>query len=163
MKRGFLILKKEKTGDGRNNRKTLMAGAVILFMGICIALICMKVMDGSKDIGFEYVKESKIPHGISTDVIPEYKTLERALACMEDDDVYVVVTRGEKPTSGYRVSIERMFLEEDGKTDNLVVYAEFKDPEKKMSVSQIITYPVQVVKTDLKKLPDTIELRIQYE
>ena len=42
------------------------------------------------------------------------------------------------------------------------VYALFEDPQKQTAISQIITYPIQVVKTDLKALPDTIELRIQY-
>lgn len=157
------MLKREKGGAVRSSRKIMTACAVVLFAGICIALICIKVMDGSREVGFENVKESSIPGGICADVIPEYKTLERALACMEDDDVYVIVTRGEKPTSGYKVSIERMLLEEEGGNDNLIVYAQFKDPEKEMSISQIITYPVQVAKTDLKELPDTIELRIQYE
>ena len=36
------------------------------------------------------------------------------------------------------------------------------DPQKKTALSQIITYPAEVVKTELKTLPDTIELRIQY-
>ena len=38
----------------------------------------------------------------------------------------------------------------------------FEDPQKQTAISQILTYPVRVVKTDLKSLPDTIELRIQY-
>ena len=50
---------------------------------------------------------------------------------------------------------------EDGK-ENLIVYALFEDPQKQTAISQILTYPVRVVKTDLKSLPDTIELRIQY-
>ena len=55
-----------------------------------------------------------------------------------------------------------MALEEKNGKENLIVYALWEDPEKETAISQIITYPVQVVKTDLKALPDTIELRIQY-
>ena len=95
-------------------------------------------------------------------MIPEYKTLERALACAVGDDIYVIVTRGEKPTSGFRVDIDSIYTEEKDGKENLVVTADFRDPDKKTAISQIITYPVQVVKTDLKRLPDTIELRIQY-
>ena len=53
-------------------------------------------------------------------------------------------------------------LEEKNGKSNLIVYALFEDPKKETAISQIITYPTAVVKTDLKTLPDTIELRIQY-
>ena len=93
---------------------------------------------------------------------PEYKTLERALACCIDDDIYVIVTRGEKPTSGFKVAVDHMALEEQDGKSTLIVYAGFKDPDKKTAFSQIITYPTAVVRTDLKQLPEDIELRIQY-
>ena len=154
--------KKENKGDGRSAGKMIAAAAVMLAAGICVVLICMKV-SGGKAVAYDAVKESDIPHGIAADIIPEYKSLERALACVDDDEVYVIVTRGEKPTSGYKVSVRKLILEKDADGTTLAVYASFSDPGKKTSVSQIITYPVQVVKTDLKKLPDSIELRIQYD
>ena len=120
------------------------------------------MLGNSQSVEFEEIKESQLPKEITADIIPEYKTLERALACIIDDDVYVVVTRGEKPTSGFKVSVDNMVLEEKDGKNTLVVYANFQDPDKKTAFSQIITYPVQVVKTDLKALPDNIELRIQY-
>ena len=55
-----------------------------------------------------------------------------------------------------------MVIEKKDEKETLIVYADFKDPDKKTAFSQIITYPVNVVKTDLKRLPDDIELRIQY-
>ena len=108
------------------------------------------------------VEENKIPAEISSEVIPEYKTLERALACVSGDDVYVIVTRGEKPTSGFGVMIDKMVIEEKEDDKNLIVYAKFDDPDKETPISQIITYPICIVKTDLSYLPDNIELRIQY-
>lgn len=134
---------------------TVLLAAAVLLMGA-------RVLDGNDPVGFREVKESRIPGEISANVIPEYKTLERALACAVGDDIYVIVTRGEKPTSGFRVDIDSIYAEEKDGKENLVVTADFRDPDKKTAISQIITYPVQVVKTDLKRLPDTIELRIQY-
>lgn len=129
--------------------------AAVIFLGV-------KFTGGEENVSFEEVKENKIPADISSDVVPEYRTLERALACRVDDDIYVMVTRGEKPTSGFGVSVDRMIVEEkDGKT-NLIVYSLFEDPDKETPISQIITYPLCIVKTDLNALPDTIELRIQY-
>ena len=47
-----------------------------------------------------------------------------------------------------------MALEEQDGKSTLIVYAGFKDPDKQTAFSQIIT--------DLKQLPEDIELRIQY-
>ena len=117
---------------------------------------------GEKPLGFKTVKADNIPKTLEEDVIPEYKGLERALACVVGDDIYVIVSRGEKPSSGFSVKVNRMTIEEkDGKT-SLIVYALFKDPEKETTISQIITYPLAVVKTELNSLPDSIELRIEY-
>ena len=55
-----------------------------------------------------------IPRAIEKDVIPEYRELERALGCVVDGKVYIVVTRGEKPTAGYDLSIEKVNLEKTG-------------------------------------------------
>lgn len=157
------MLKKENIKGRFRDRKLLKVVAAVFATGIIITVICLKIADGNEKVSFEAVKENDIPQEIISNVIPEYKTLERALACVDNNDIYVIVTRGEKPTSGYKVGIESMEIEKEGKVENLIVYASFGDPESKTSISQIITYPLQVVKTDLKRLPDTIELRIQYE
>jgi len=143
-------------------KRSVLAAAVLLLAAAAGVIIGTQLLHGDQEVSFSQVEESQIPKEIATDIIPEYKTLERALACMIDDDVYVVVTRGEKPTSGFQLSVERIVIEEENDKSNLAVYAKFTDPQKKTAISQVITYPVQVVKTDLKKLPDTIELRIQY-
>ena len=155
-------MKKDMLRERLSGRKVIAACAALMMMCICAALIFTRVTGGGT-VKFEVVKESQLPHGITSDIIPEYKTLERALACMDGDDIYVIVTRGEKPASGYTVLVEKIELEKTTNGNNLVVYAAFSDPSKKTAVSQIITYPVQAVRTDLKKLPDSIELRIQYE
>ena len=107
--------------------------------------------------------EQNYPQEITSEVIPEYRSLERALACVVDKKVYVIVTRGEKPASGYKVDIDKMKLEEGDGKSVLVVYATFRDPAKNDSMSEVLTYPIKVAETQLKKLPDEIELRVQYE
>ena len=117
---------------------------------------------GGKNVEFKNIAKDKIPKSIETEVIPEYRELERALGCLVDGKVYVLVTRGEKPTSGYKVSIDKMALEtKDGKT-NLKVEALFTEPEKGVAVSQVTTYPYAVAKTKLTVLPDSIELIAKY-
>ncbi|MBQ4595867.1 MAG: protease complex subunit PrcB family protein [Firmicutes bacterium] len=148
------------------HKKKIIGLAVIVTAVVIISVIAMPnishIFKGEDKISFQEVEESKIPSEISSEVLPEYKTLERALACVAGNDVYVIVTRGEKPTSGFGVRIEKMMVEDDNDKKNLIVYASFDDPDKETPISQIITYPSCVVKTDLSYLPDSIELRIQY-
>lgn len=134
----------------------LIAVAVIIGAGYLI-------LGGEDAVGFKVLEESQIPQQIVTDVIPEYRQLERALACVVDGKVYIVATRGEKPTSGYEIAIQKMELEEDGGSKNLVVYADFTDPQAGMSLTQAVTYPLQVAETDLEELPNTIQLKVQYK
>lgn len=155
-------MKKESLREKTASGKLLVIAAILLIVGICAALIFFKFSGGEQKVGFEEIDGSKLPKDITADIIPEYKTLERALACKVDQNIYVIVTRGEKPTSGFGVAINKIAVEEKNGKTNLIVYAVFDDPKRETALSQIITYPVQVVKTDLKMLPDSIELRIQY-
>ena len=144
-------------------KKKILLIAVLAAAGALAAFMMIpQLINGEKGVEFREVSDEKIPADISSEVLPEYKTLERALACVSGDDVYVIVTRGEKPTSGFGVKIDKMVVEEKDDKKNLIVYAAFDDPDKETPISQIITYPICIVKTDLTYLPDNIELRIQY-
>ena len=134
---------KIKKGDLKNKiSKSRVIALSAVLMAAAGVLLYINTMQGSKSVEFEKVNESKLPKEITSDIIPEYRSLERALACS--------------------VSVDSMVIEKKDEKETLIVYADFKDPDKKTAFSQIITYPVNVVKTDLKRLPDDIELRIQY-
>lgn len=155
---------KEKKKIRKPGKKGVIAIVVLVVAALAAGLITANIMlKGDKKIEFKTLSENKIPQDISGQVIPEYRTLERALACVVEDKVYVIVTRGEKPTSGFKVDIDKMVLEEKEGKSNLVVYADFEDPEKGKALAQVITYPVKVARTNLTRLPDEIELRIQYD
>lgn len=155
---------KEKKKIRKPGKKGLIAIAVLVVAALAAGLITANIMlKGDKKVEFKTLSENKIPQDISGQVIPEYRTLERALACMVEDKVYVIVTRGEKPTSGFKVDIDKMVLEEQEGKSTLVVYADFEDPKKGKALAQVITYPVKVARTNLTRLPDEIELRIQYD
>lgn len=147
----------------RPSKKTWIAvvGAAFIFL-ILWLILGQGLVLGGKNVEFDNVAKDNIPKSIETEVIPEYRELERALGCLVDGKVYVLVTRGEKPTSGYKVSIDKMTMEtKDGKT-NLKVEALFTEPEKDIAVSQVTTYPYAVAKTKLTVLPDSIELIAKY-
>lgn len=118
---------------------------------------------GGKTVEYKQIAADKVPQTIEKDVIPEYRELERALGCLVDGKVYVVVMRGEKPTAGYDLSIEKMKLEKTDSGQNLVVTALFIEPKEGESVSQVITYPYRVALTELTELPDSIELRTRFD
>lgn len=161
MERGFCVKNNnEKKSCGKKMKVIILTLAVTV--GICAAVLGTGISGGEKNVKFDEVSEKKMPADITNEVIPEYREFERALACMIDDDVYVIVTRGEKPSSGFHVSVDKIKIEEKDDKSNLIVYALFEDPDKETPISQIVTYPLCVVKTDLNDLPDTIELRIQY-
>jgi len=147
---------KEKMTAKCPKNKTFMAILIIVLVVIGIILI----LNFAKE--FRVLSDSEVPQDITSQVIPQYRDLERALACIVDDKVYVLVTRGEKPTSGYEIAIESMTLEEEDGRNNLVVFAGFKDPEPGGALTQVLTYPLQVAETPLEKLPDSIELRVKY-
>lgn len=142
------------------NSKGKKAAAVLcIILAAAIAgVVVMCVMNSSKKIEFTVLEDKNIPKEIETQVLPEYRNLERALACIVDDKVYVVVTRGEKTTSGYEVDIDKMIMNDD----KLEVYAAYTDPEEGKAVSQVLTYPYAVAETELSSLPESIELRIMY-
>ena len=110
-----------------NSKRKKAAAVLCIILAAAIAgVVVMCVMNSSKKIEFTVLEDKNIPKEIETQVLPEYRNLERALACIVDDKVYVVVTRGEKTTSGYEVDIDKMIMNDD----KLEVYAAYTDPEE---------------------------------
>ena len=138
--------------------KIIIAIIIILI----IAAMAFTSLNGGTVVDFRILAESEIPQSITSQVIPQYRNMERALACVVDDKIYVIATRGEKPSTGYDISIARMELQENEEESILIVYADFRDPEPGLTLAQDLTYPLQVAETDLAALPDRIELKVQY-
>ena len=127
--------------------------ALILYFGI---------YGGEATVEFEAVGDKNMPRELEAEIIPKYRDIERAMACRIGEDIYVLATRGEKPTTGYEIQITKLGLESKENKTNLIVYADFSDPEIPENMAQVTSYPISVVKTKLNGLPDTIELRATY-
>lgn len=143
-----------------NKKVVMIIGIVIIVLAMVLA--GMHVLKGDEKVNYKVLGDSEIPQQITSQVIPEYRTLERALACVVDEKVYVIASRGEKPTSGYELAIDKMSIAEDQGIKTLVVYTQFKDPQPGTALTQVLTYPLQVAETELTFLPDQIELKVQY-
>lgn len=157
--------KKRKLFRKPSRRALLAAGGLVVVLAAAFVIFGLDLFDdiGSKNVGFKQLAKDEVPQVIETEVVPEYRELERALGCLVDGKVYVLVTRGEKPTAGYSASIEELRLVKSKDGSNLKVHALFSEPEEGEAVSQIVTYPYCVAETELESLPDTIELIVKYE
>ena len=151
-----------KNRVGKFNKKKIatMAVAAVILAGAVYG--GWQLLNGDTDVDFRVLSETEVPQQIATQVIPEYRQLERALASVVDGKVYVVATRGEKPTSGYEIEIDKMTLEEADDVSTLMVFVKFRDPQPGMSLTQALTYPLVVAETELTELPDQIQLKVQY-
>ncbi|MTI68189.1 MAG: protease complex subunit PrcB family protein [Firmicutes bacterium] len=133
---------------------------VIIILGI-IFIPRIFFNKGDDNLSFKILEENQIPEDI-VNMLPKYQDKERALSCEVDEEIYVIVTRGEKRTAGYGVTIEKI---EKVKTDDeveFIVYAKYKDPKPEEIVPQVITYPTVVAKLEVDSLPDKIKLQTEY-
>lgn len=147
----------------RTPSKKMLVIFAIIIIAIAAIVAGMMIFEGDVKVGYKVLGETEYPQQIASQVIPEYRALERALACVVDDKIYVIASRGEKPTSGYEIAIDKMAVTEEDGIKTLKVYAVFKDPQPGTALTQVLTYPLQVAETDLSYLPDQIELKVQYE
>lgn len=139
----------------------IIALVIILIVLILIVPKMLKVNEGQ--VKYKVVTEEEIPDKI-TEMLPKYLMEERALTCKYKDDIYVVVTRGEKNTQGFFVEIDEMAKENYTKdVYDLIVYAKFIDPDPDEIVEQEYDYPYVVVKTNLKNMPQEVHLDVDYK
>lgn len=137
---------------------------IVVLVIIASLFIYNFFIKGDDYVEYKVLAEEQIPTELTNEILPEYKQLERALACCFNDKIYVIVTRGQKPTGGYDIGIDKMKLvKEEDKTTTLVVYTVFTDPSPGDILTQVITYPYEVAETNLSELPDQIEMKVQYD
>ena len=138
-------------------------GIVVLVVLVIALIYFFRFAKGRpKTVDFTLVEEDNIPAQIS-EILPNYRMKEKALVCKVNDEIYVVVTRGEKGTAGYGVDIKKILLENIDNEQTVRVIAEFIDPKPGDVLAQVLTYPYIVVKTDLKELPQKVVLDKEYK
>ncbi|QSX06131.1 protease complex subunit PrcB family protein [Sedimentibacter sp. zth1] len=137
---------------------------IVIVIVIVIALVYFFIFskDRPKSIEFTPVEEEDIPAQIA-EILPNYRMKEKALVCKVNDEIYVVVTRGEKASAGYEVEIKKIYLENVDNEMTVRVVAEFTDPKPGEVQAQILTYPYTIVKTELEELPTKVVLDKEYK
>ena len=142
-------------------KKILSVIALILFIVALFYFFRYFKGKGAKNVGFDKIELENIPAQIN-EVLPNYRVKEKALVCRINDEIFVVVTRGEKNSAGYDVGIKKMTLSTVDGQKVLTVYAEYTDPKPGDVTAQVITYPFIVVKTDMTELPEKVVLEKEY-
>lgn len=138
----------------------IIALVIIIIIGIIFVPKLLRTRSG--EVKFKIVKEEDIPDKIK-ELLPKYLMEERALTCKYRDEIYVIVTRGEKSSKGYEVEIDKIVMEKYTKDMfDITVYAIFKDPDINVIVEQEYDYPFVVVKTNLKTMPQEVHLDVEY-
>ncbi|MBR3755736.1 MAG: protease complex subunit PrcB family protein [Firmicutes bacterium] len=151
-----------KTLEGAENMKKQWIAISVLGLVLIALIIGFGIYGGNGEVKFEDVQTKSMPRELEADIIPQYRDIERALACKISDEIYILAMRGEKPTSGYEIQITELQLKNENQKTKLVVYADFADPAKPENMAQVKSYPISVVKAELSGLPDTIELISRY-
>lgn len=143
-------------------KKYIIIGVIIILI-LAIFAITKNLNKGDNEVRYKVLESSEIPEKIK-EILPNYLAEEKALTCRLHDEVYVVVTRGEKNTGGYSVEVETILKEERDKDDfDLIVYAKYTDPDPNEIVTQGFDYPFTIVKTNLDTMPKDINLEVGYE
>lgn len=143
-------------------KKNYIVAGLILILIFAVLLVPKYFNKGDKQVKYKILESSEIPDKIK-EILPKYLTEERALSCRLNDEIYVLVTRGEKQTGGYTVELENIVKEKTNKDEfELIVYAKFKDPDVNDIVSQGFTYPFAIAKTNLDQMPGSIRLEVEY-
>ncbi|MBS6509387.1 MAG: hypothetical protein KH369_14395 [Paraclostridium bifermentans] len=135
------------------NIRGVIYGMIVLILLLGGFVFVPKMfMDESKPVDYIMLQKNEIPEKI-LDMMGKYTDEERALAVKLDGKIYVVVTRGKDVNKGIEMNSIKMFKEEDKNVMKVEVVHKNKEE----------SHPYIVVETNLKELPDRIELNSKVE
>lgn len=96
-----------------------------------------------KDLEFTVVEEADIPEELLNS-INEKKTTPFRMTYSNENYLYIVRGYGEQKSGGYSITVDELFL-----TENSIYFkSTLKGPGPKDLVTQVVTYPYIVVKTE---------------
>lgn len=135
------------------NIRSVIYGIIVLILLLGgLVFIPKMFMEDSKPVDYIMLQKNEIPEKI-LDMMGKYADEERALAVKLDDKIYVVVTRGKDVNNGIEMNSIKMTKEDDKNIMKVEVVHKNKEQ----------SHPYIVVETNLKELPDRIELNSKVE
>ena len=135
------------------NMKGVIAGVVLMFFVVGGFIFLPKMfLEESTPVDFTMIQRSSIPEKI-LNIMEKYTDEERALAVKLDNKIYVIVTRTKDNDKG--IQIDKINLGKDNDKSIMRVDVTYRD--------RCESYPFIVAETNLKELPDRIELNSSEE
>ena len=135
------------------NMKGVVIGVALLFLVVVGFLFLPKMfMEDSTPVDYTMIQREQIPEKI-LNIMDKYTNEERALAIKLDGKIYVIVTRAQNKDQG--IQINKISLLKDEDKDVMKVDITYRDKSE--------SYPFVVAETNLKDLPDRIELNSSEE
>jgi hypothetical protein len=99
-----------------------------------------------EDLDFTIVEERDIPEGLKAKIL-EKNTSEFKITYKDDEDLYIAIGYGERPTGGYSISVNDLYLGKNAIHINTTLIG----PSKEETVTQVLTYPYIIVKTAVRE------------
>ena len=134
------------------NMKGMIYGIFLIVFVLAGFIVLPKMFtEDVKSIDYVLVQRDSIPDKI-LDVMDDYVDQERALTIMIDDKVYVIVTRGQN--DDYGIDVNKISVQNKDGKQVMKVEVIYKEKEN--------AYPFIVLETNMKSLPDKVELDKKY-
>lgn len=134
------------------NMKGMIYGTFLIIFVLAGFIVLPKMfVEDIKPVDYVLVQRDSIPDKI-LDMMDDYIDQERALTIMIDDKVYVVVTRGQN--NDYGIDVNKISIENREGKQVMKVEIIYKEKEN--------AYPFVVLETNIKSLPDKVELDKEY-
>jgi hypothetical protein len=125
--------------------KYILLGIVIILLEVIVS--GCKAEETSlkkiKDLEFTVVEDTDVPEELKK-IIEEKKSSAFKLSFSDSDYLYIVVGYGEQATGGYSISVDELYLTENA----IYIGTTLLGPSKDEHVTQALTYPYIVVKTE---------------
>ena len=134
------------------NMKGMIYGIFLIIFVLAGFIVLPKMfVEDIKPVDYVLVQRDSIPDKI-LDMMDDYIDQERALTIMIDDKVYVVVTRGQN--NDYGIDVNKISIENREGKQVMKVEIIYKEKEN--------AYPFVVLETNIKSLPDKVDLDKEY-
>lgn len=125
--------------------------------GSTVVMAKTKGSDKGINIPFENLDPGQAPEEIAQ-WVDSNKNTEQCAVKKLDNNLYILVSRGEKKTAGYAVNITQVSGMRDQEALNLTIGMEMTDPDPDALVSQVIDYPFVLIRlADLGDALSSIE------
>ncbi len=125
-------------------KKIILLSLLLALLFTGCSLSKEKSSEKISDVDFTVVEDIDIPEEVKT-VIEERKTNPFQVAYVTGDATYIMVGYGEQATGGYSITVDELYLTEDG----VHVKTTLLGPDKDVTVDANTSYPYIVLKTEV--------------